>query len=177
MLLPLAIMTTAYSTYVYMSFDQITLDIWYSMFYPSITLILQVCVVYGSLANTYPCILYDLNEYERPVKVTLAIYILAVIAFLSIGKMLYISLLYVNTLDNGLMIILFQSISFIMLFIVCVSYFIDALRYCSGWAYCDYLKNQGCPDVQYSVFPFTLKHHEMNLYLDEKIISRRAHVA
>lgn len=175
--IPLAITTVIYSTYVYMSLDQNMLGMWHLMFYPSITLIIQTCVCYSSLTLTFPSVLYDISEYQRPLSVSISMYTLAVITILMVAKLLYLSILYVDNLEDSTMLVIYQIISFLVLGATTASFFSDSLQYCSGWAYCDYLKVNNGYEVQYAFFPFTLPHKEMEFYLNERYISKRAHVA
>jgi len=98
--IPLAIATVLYSSYVYMSLDQNMLGIWHLMFYPSITLILQTCVCFSSLTLAYPCILYDITEYRRPMSVAVVSYILTAILVLVVAKILVLSILYVDSVQG-----------------------------------------------------------------------------
>lgn len=173
--IPLSIATVVYSSYVYMSLDQNMLGIWHLMFYPSITIILQTCVCFSSLTLTFPCVLYDISEYQRPFSVTVTIYILVAILVLMVAKILFLSILYVDALQDSTMIVIYQIISFLIISSTVAGFFIDSLQYCSGWAYSDYLKHHNHPEVGYAFFPFTLPAKEMEDYLGEHYITRRAH--
>lgn len=172
--IPLAIASIIYSSYVYLSLDQNMLGFWHVMFYPSVTIILQTCVCSSSLTLTFPSVLYNISDYQRPISVTMSIYILTAVLVIVIAKILFFSLLYVDSLQDSVMIVLYQIISFLVISATIAAFFLDSLRYCSGWAYCDYLKQHN-PDVSYAFLPFTLPEKEMEAYLGEKYISRRAH--
>lgn len=173
--LPLAVASVVYSTYVYMSLDQNMLGIWHVVFYPSITLVAQVCVSYSSLTTAFPSVLYDTSDYERPQSLTIATYALTFALVALVAKIFFLSILYVDSLEDSAMLVLYQIISFLMLTAVTVAFLVDSLQYCSGWAYCDYLKHHNHPEVQYAFFPFTLPTKEMEAYLGERYIARRAH--
>ena len=170
-----AVATVFYSLYVYLSFDETMLTIWHVMFFPSISFILQICVIHKSLDLAFPGVLYDTTEYERPFSITITIYVIGGVFLLITAKAFILSLLYVDTIENNVAIVLYQSIMFLLLLCSILWFFIDALRFCSGWAYCDYLRAHNHRDIQYAYLPFTLPEREMGIYLGERFNSRRAH--
>lgn len=172
----LAVATVLYNIYAYLSLDDQTLGIWYTMFLPSISLILQTASAHISLNSTFPCVLYDVATYERPKKVGVVIWILTILS-IAVGLLVFLlSMAFIMQRDDGMMVVIYQTISFCIIFMVTASFFADSLRYCSGWSYCDYLKQQSHQQVNYSVLPFTLPEKEMEIYLGERYIARRAHV-
>lgn len=167
--------SAVYSMYVYTSLNNDMINVWHLMFYPSLQLTVQLCVVHVSLNTTFPSVIYDTSSYPTPRSITVLIYVLYAVSIMLILYGLFASILFVEAIDTLIAIATYQLIQIIIIICTSISFFTDSLPYCTGWAYSRYLETHNYPDTKYAILPFTLPEHEMEIYLGEKFLSRRAH--